>query len=631
MSARRSHLVAATVLVAAALAAYANSFTPRFAGPDAKESIRDNPHIRQLWPLGEAMSLPLLDATLRDDPDSKGGTVVRRPVLSLSFALNRSLLGPRPQGFHAVNLVIHIGAALVLFGLVRRTLALPCFVSGRFAGEAAGHASVIALVVALLWVVHPLQTESVTYLVQRAESLMGLLYLATLYAALRGFTSDHPGRWYLAATVSCALGMGTKETMVTAPLVVLLYDRTFVSASFAAGLRRHAPLYAGLAAGWSVIAVLVAITAADVASDFAGGNMLSYAMAQPGVIAHYLRLALWPHPLFVYVSTSAFDVTSPTQLVLPALLLLALLAGSAWALARRHWLGFAGAWLFVILAPTSSVVAISDVIQEHRMYLPLAAVIVTAVAAAVAALGAAGRAGMSGRGRAATAVTLVMGVTLTFAALTHARNRDYHSEFGMVHPADLHEQYMILAQHYLHQDDLSAIRAESEQALALGGDPRDVTFAHFILGFADEREDRLDAAERHFNAAVELDPRFAYGHKELAAVLRRRGDLERAAAHCERAIELRPLFPEAHSELGMVAAELGRTAEARAHFDAALAMWPGFVDAHFELALVLLQLGEPDGARRHLERVIELDPDYEDAARRLAELGDPDRRGGRAE
>ena len=85
------------------------------------------------------------------------------------------------------------------------------------------------MVIALIWVVHPLQTQSITYLIQRAESLMGLFYLLTLYCVIRGAGSPRGGWWYAAAIISSALGMGSKAVMVTAPVAVLLYDRAFLS------------------------------------------------------------------------------------------------------------------------------------------------------------------------------------------------------------------------------------------------------------------------------------------------------------------------------------------------------------------------------------------------------------------
>jgi protein O-mannosyl-transferase len=166
-------------------------------------SIAENPSIRQLWPLGPALSPPA-DVGL-------GG----RPIANLSFALNYQWSGTSVRGYHATNIAIHLAAAIVLFELIRLTV-----LRARPRPESAASVA-IAFAAALLWLLHPLQTQAVTYLSQRTESLMGLLYLTTLYAFAQGALRQSSG-WSVVAVASCALGMGTKEVMVTAPVIVLL-------------------------------------------------------------------------------------------------------------------------------------------------------------------------------------------------------------------------------------------------------------------------------------------------------------------------------------------------------------------------------------------------------------------------
>ena len=130
-----------------------------------------------------------------------------RPIVKLTLAINYALGGLDVWGYHLVNLVVHVLAALTLFGVVRRVLLLEQFRDGP-----GRHAAYYAVAVALIWVVHPLQTESVTYVIQRAESMMGLFYLLTLYCMIRGATSSRRAPWYASAVVACALGMESKES-----------------------------------------------------------------------------------------------------------------------------------------------------------------------------------------------------------------------------------------------------------------------------------------------------------------------------------------------------------------------------------------------------------------------------------
>ena len=219
------------LIASAVLVANSNTFQLPFVFDD-RASILDNPTIRHLWPIWDALS----------PPRGTGVTVAGRPVLNLSFAFNYAISGLDGWSYRALNLAIHALAGLTLFGLIRRTLALPA-PAARF-GE---HARLLALTITGIWALHPMQTESVTYLVQRAESLMGLFYLLTIYCYLRSVDARRPGIWYGLAIAACLFGMGTKEVMVSAPLMVLLHDRTFVAGSFAAAWRRRKGLYAGLA------------------------------------------------------------------------------------------------------------------------------------------------------------------------------------------------------------------------------------------------------------------------------------------------------------------------------------------------------------------------------------------------
>ena len=218
---RRIWLFGAAIVVAVGLA-YANSFGGPFVFDD-EPAILENATIRKLWPLSGPLS----------PPREFGVTVAGRPVLNLSLALNYAISGTAPWSYHAFNVGVHALAALVLFGLVRRTLRGPLLVATH-----GGRAEEIAAAVALVWALHPLQTESVTYVIQRAESLMGLFYGFTLYAFVRATTSARPRGWLAAMVTSAVLGMGCKEVMATVPLVVLLYDRTFVAGGFEAyGMR----------------------------------------------------------------------------------------------------------------------------------------------------------------------------------------------------------------------------------------------------------------------------------------------------------------------------------------------------------------------------------------------------------
>lgn len=231
---------ALALIVLACAAAWHNSFSGEFVFDDVA-SILQNPTIRQAWPIWPALAPP------RD-----GRTVQGRPTLNLSLAINYAIGQTSVTGYHVANLLLHALVALVLFAVVRQTLLCP-----RLRDRFANSATPLALVITLLWAVHPLQTAAVTYVIQRAEILMALFYLLTLFCLIRGANAKDPGLWYYAAMACCALGTASKESMASAPLVALLYDRLFLTSSFRETFRKRWDLYAALAGSWVLLAFLV--------------------------------------------------------------------------------------------------------------------------------------------------------------------------------------------------------------------------------------------------------------------------------------------------------------------------------------------------------------------------------------
>jgi hypothetical protein len=241
--------------------------------------------------------------------------------------------------------LIHLVAGLALFGVVGRTLQAP-----RFGDRFAASRTWLGFAVAVLWLLHPLQTSAVTYVVQRVESLMGLFVLLTLYCAIRsGEESSRSRAWNACAVVTCALGMGTKEVAVVTPVIVALWDWTF---SGARRPRVRWGLVAALAATWLVPAVLLLSEHRGPSIDLAPLTVWRYLLTQSAVVTHYLRLALVASPL-VFLYTWPLE-TSLAAVAGPVSLLAALIAGSIAAGLKRHPLGFVGLSFFLVLAPTST-------------------------------------------------------------------------------------------------------------------------------------------------------------------------------------------------------------------------------------------------------------------------------------
>ena len=399
----------AAVIALAVILTYANSLHGPFVLDD-NAAIVQNEQIREL-------SRPV--AVLLPESDSP---VAGRPLVNLSFALNYAAGGTDVLGYHIVNVTLHMVCALLAFGLIRRTLELP-----RLQRNFDGSAINLAFATALLWAVHPLNSEVVDYLTQRSESMMAALYISTLYAANRALTGSRKHTWQSLAVVSCALGMLCKESMATAPVMVALYDRVFAFNSWRHAGRHRLWLYVGLAATWLIPIAIVLIGARSAVAGFSSGvSSWTYLLNQAVVITHYLRLSFWPRGLVVFYGWPAqltFGDVAPY-----GILILTLIVVTIAALARMPALGFLGAWFFLTLAPASSLVPVAtEVGAERRMYLPLLALITVTVIGTYAIW----KRWTGGRTLGLAALGVLISVAGVLAATTVVRNREYASPLSL--------------------------------------------------------------------------------------------------------------------------------------------------------------------------------------------------------
>jgi tetratricopeptide (TPR) repeat protein len=628
------------LIVAAGIWAYHNSFQGPFILDDVG-SILKNSTIYHLWPIWKALS------------PSPTSLVGGRPVVNLSLALNYALGGTGVWGYHAVNLAIHVLAGLTLYGIVRRTLlrtprsgdrrrtgAQEEFGSSRALLATSGtSAEWVALAVALLWTVHPLQTEAVTYVSQRCESLMGLFYLLTLYCFIRGVEgaservsvergASHgtaggrdacpttvAGGWFCVSVAACFLGMASKEVMVTAPVMVLLYDRTFVSGSFREAWSRHRRLYLGLAGSWLLLGYLMAGLHNRSVGYGLGSTWWGYALAECRAVVQYLRLALWPHPLIfdygLYVPTKEVVAVAPYAPIL------AVLATSVLFSLKRHpAIGFVGAWFFVILAPTSSVVPIvGSPIAEHRMYLPLASVVTLIVLGAIAL----GKRLFQDRPGIVVGCMTGAAVAGLLSSLTIHRHQDYHSALTIWQDTvekrpNNPRAHNNLGVALLRQGHVQDAIGNFERALQIK--PGDAN-AHYNLGLALVQLGRLPEAIQQYHRALRINPDYADAHNDLGIALQQTGKIEEAIAHYEQALRLNPDFVDAENNLAVTLAREGRVPEAITHWEQALRINPDYAEADYNLGLALTGLGKLPEAIEHYEHALRINPDYAEARNNL--------------
>jgi protein O-mannosyl-transferase len=590
---------AGCVIVLVGALTYANSLS----GPllfDDQSAILDNPHIRHLWPLVESLA------------PSHSGVLASRPIVNFSFAINYAIGGLSVRGYHIGNVLLHILSALVLFGIIGMTLR-----TSKVRDRLAPAANEIALASALIWMVHPLQTESVDYVTQRTELMMGLFYLLTLFCAIRAAASPAPSRWHAAAIVSCLLGMGCKESMVTAPVVVVLYDRIFLFDSMREAWRRRKGLYAGLGLGWLEFAALLTSRANTVGFS-SGVSAWTYLLNQAQMIVQYLKLTLWPHGLVLDYGPARRLVLMD---VLPqAVLVVALVTLTGIALVLRPMAGFLGAWFFITLAPSSSFVPIvTEAGAERRMYLPLAGIVILAVIGVYLGLQ---RVGVSRRGLQMGSIAAVSLVVVSLAFMTAQRNHEYASsvallqtsvdrwphgrahvnlaavlkEQGKVDEAIAHlraavpdnpqAQYILGSDLYdrgRFDDAIKELQAFIERIGPYPGSTYQSVVARNLLALSLAQQGKRSEAVDAFQAALRMDPGNAGLHGNLAFILLQQNDFEGARQHYEAYLTGHAGSAFVLTNLGMALQELGRIDEAKERFRQALAVDPKYVEARIRL------------------------------------------------
>lgn len=547
------------LLAIAICAVYWNSLRAPFLFDD-RLSIVENPTIRT-W------------AAAFQPPRDSGITVSGRPLLNATFAVNHALGGLDVWGYHATNLAIHLLASGLLYEIIRRTLALPVF-QGRFEGTG----SQTALAASLLWALHPLQTESVTYVVQRAESLAGLWVLLAICLFLMAAERDGVSRKFLllASSGVCLLGVATKESAGVAPLLLFAYDRCFLSGSFKNALLKHWKYYAAL--GVSSIALAFFILQTGNRGGTAGWNLLGYwwpyALTQCEAVTRYIGLIFWPHPL-------VFDygehlVWNPWQIVPQAMFLGSLVVAMAVLLWRLPPAGFCLFWFFVLLAPTSTVIpVITHTSAEHRLYVALAGPVVLAVSGLFLFL----------KGKAWPVCLLAIALLGTTTVL---RNRDYCDE----------------------------IVIWSDTARKNPSNGR----AFNNLANAWERKGNTAEAEKNFREALRLEPQSYLAHYNYALLLAKSGRPVEAYEHFVSALDLKPEAREAWYGLGNVHLMGGELRSAEGCFLRSLALDSEQAEVHNSLGIVYASQSRPTEAAAEFAKALKIRPDYADAAKNLALL-----------
>jgi tetratricopeptide (TPR) repeat protein len=585
-----THPLAALLLIGLIAALiYSNTFSASFHFDDVP-NITDNPKIKHL--------VNLLDFS---------GS---RYVGFLTFALNYRFGGLSLFGFHLVNLLIHIANGLLVYGLVRLLLKSPRLLPSPALTPAA---PAIALCTALLFVVHPIQTQAVTYIVQRFASLATLFYLLTLLCYLKWRLSppDNNRRhlWYAAAFLATLLAMKTKETTFTLPFMLLLVEIV----GFGSPSRKQ---WIGLIPFFLTLPIIPLSRPGALGEGEAGFARDAYALSRPDylftqcrVIITYLRLLVLPVDQNLDYDFPASHSLFEPPVILSFLFLTALLLTAVYLLfvsrraaadPRLRLIGFGILWFFLALSIESSIIPIRDVIFEHRLYLPSIGFWLAVTTALF---------GFFYRWRILVAVGLA-GLILLFASATYQRNRVWQDEISLWsdvvnHSPNKARPHNNVGVAYADQKKPDEALREYKTAIAIQPDYPD---AHNNLGNSLEGLGHLEEAIEEYKKVLTLKPRYAKTYYNIGMLYYKQGEFSKALEAFEEAIRIEPNFAEARNNLGVIYNENDKNNEAIEQFKVAISLKPDYADAHINLGVVYKKLGRFNEALIEYQTALILNP-----------------------
>jgi tetratricopeptide (TPR) repeat protein len=502
-----------------------------------------------------------------------------RPVAYLSFGLNYYVHGFNVVGYHATNMAMHILTGILLYCLIMTTLNLPSVRGDPLT------ASLTALFAALLWLVNPIQTQSVSYVVQRMNSMSAMFYILSLFLYARGrLATLRQTRW--ACFVGCIFAgmfaLGSKQIAATLPFFILLYEWYFFQDLGKGWLKRILPYLIGmlvLGAGL-VFLYLGSNPFQAVLGDFEKNwdfTPSERVLTEFRVVMHYISLLLFPHPSRLnldYDFGLSHSLMDPLTTLFCVSAIIGLLGLAVYLGRKERVLSFCILWFFGNLVIESSILPL-DLVFEHRTYLPsmLFFLPVSILACRY----------VTNRWMAVGAMSLLILVSCFW---TVERNRVWTDSVA------------------LWQDcvDKSPNKARSR-----------VNLANVLLG-----QGRPDEAIAHYDKALELDPDHYMAHISLGAALVRKGRLDEAILHYVEALRIKPKYFVIHHSLGIAYTRKGEWDKAVLHYRKALRLNPKYVDAYTGLGVVLAKQGKVDEAIVQYKKALELKPDDKLARRNLS-------------
>ncbi|MFV0438923.1 MAG: tetratricopeptide repeat protein [Desulfopila sp.] len=515
------------------------------------------------------------------------GKLVTRPVSNFSFALNYYLGGYRLQGYHFVNLLIHLFTGISIYYLFFFTL------QQDVNREKYRYGGLIAFFTAFIWFVHPLATQSVTYLVQRMNSLSAMFFILSLLCYVLGRRQQLLGSgaqihkknawwWFFCSGLTGLLAFGSKENSATLPVFIFLYEWFFFQDGNWRWLRRKLIWLAAIALSIFIIGMLYTNghLFERLFNNHCGGRdftAMERVLTEFRVVIYYIFLIFYPQPERLnldYDFPLSMSLFSPLTTLYSLAGILALLLIAVVLFRRERLLSFCIFWFFGNLVIESSVICL-EIIFEHRTYLPSMFFLLMLVALAYR---------LFTRPLVVTVALSLVAVVLAY--WSYERNAVWQTGVSL----------------------WSDVVAKSP----------DKARPHVNLGRALAQENKFEEAERELRLGLSLDPEAHIANYNLATLLGKQGRAEEAESYYRETLRLKPDFILALVGFGEFLSKQERYTDAEGPFRHALSLVPDDAIINKNLGYVLLRLDRAGEALAYLEKSVSMAPDDEETLINIA-------------
>ena len=578
---------------------YADTLTTPFILDDI-QNIRDNKQIRIPY-----LSIKNLAQAGFQSP------LANRPIANISFALNYYLHGYNLVGFHAVNILIHITSGLLLYFLIKATMQTPVL-RARYT-----QFGWLLFFSAFLWLVHPLQSQSVAYLVQRMNSLATMFYVLSLllYVKFRLSSGDRANWLFLGGCILAGLlAFGSKEISATLPGFIFLYEWYFFQGLSRQWARRRVLILAALG-GITIVIALINLGSEPFARIINDYNSRDFTMGQRmvtqfRVVVFYISLLIWPHPSRLSLDHDfgvSYSLIDPMTTLLSMSTIIALLFLAVTIARREPLISFCIFWFFGNLTIESSIIGL-EMIFEHRNYLPSMMAILLLVVLIFKYT------------KPTWLVMVALGIAgAVFTAWTYERNMTWSNEISLYRDCVAKapgkaRPYNNLGVALLKNGLTEEAIEQFQTALRIKPAYAD---AHYNLGYSLSKLGKLEEGIYYLEQSLRIDSSNRKALNNLGVALALQGRYEEAVKKFVAALKLNPNDADLHNNLGFALKKTGNSEAAVHHYVQALKLDSRHADAHNNLGLALRDKGQIEAAHRHFSRALEINPDFDEARRNL--------------